>query len=141
MDDAKIKEGIVFGSDIKELIDAVNLMNSYKWCLVTIVDDMTDFTDVLENFLANNKVLQTTISWLIKTRQDAFKHSVDEVQYMSLKIVMLHSPLDISTSNLGDCSGEHCKVKISTMQFIMKMKKNDTITVSIPVCWLANVEY
>lgn len=94
--DAKIKEGIFVGPQIREL------MNDPEFD-ATLNDQETpaweSFKNVVQNFLGNNKT-------------DNYKDLVEELLQnykalgcnMSLKIHFLHSHLDFFPENLGDVS-------------------------------------
>lgn len=98
MSDAKLKEGVFVGPQIRKVFKDQNFENS----LNTIeLKAWTSFKKVAQNFLGNIKAknYRVLVSNLLNSYE---KQGVN----MSLKIHMLHSHLNYFPSNLGDLSDE-----------------------------------
>jgi hypothetical protein len=126
--DAKIKEGIFVGPQIKELMrdsnfdEVLNENEKAAW---------NAFKAVTQNFLGNNK--SPNYSQLIEELIEAYRVMGCN---MSLKIHFLHSHLDFFPPNLGDVSDEHGErfhKDISTMEKRYQGKWNPNMLADY--CW------
>lgn len=98
LSDAKIKEGVFVGPDIRSLIkstDFEGMMTKYE------KSAWMDFKKVVEGFLGNTKIdnYETVVKNMLKSFERLGCN-------MSLKIHFLHSHLDSFPENLGDLSEE-----------------------------------
>lgn len=97
--DAKIKEGIFVGPDIRKLMNDIQFEDSLNDCEVAA---WKSFKNVVNNFLGNNKAdnYKELITELLKNYKALGCN-------MSLKIHFLDSHLDFFPTNLGAVSDEH----------------------------------
>ena len=97
--EAKIKEGIFVGPDIRQLMNDKNFESTLS------VEELTawkSFTLVVTNFLGNIKA--ENYRELVDNMLEAYKKLGCN---MSLKIHLMHSHLDFFPQNLGAVSDEH----------------------------------
>jgi hypothetical protein len=127
--DAKIKEGIFIGPQIRELMKdqdferSLNESEKAAW---------RSFQKVVKNFLGNKKAknYEDMISELIENYRAALRCN------MSLKMHFLDSHLDSFPQNLGNVSDEHSELfhqDISTMETCYQGKWNPSMLADY--CW------
>ena len=137
--DAKIKEGIFVGPQIR------HVMNDKHFEEMLVGPEKVAwraFKDVVENFLGNHRA--RNYSQLVKKLLSAYKAMKCN---MSLKIHFLHSHLDFFPANLGavsDEQGERFHQDISTME--KRYQGNWNPSMLADYCWTlqrdaSDVEY
>jgi hypothetical protein len=126
--EAKIKEGIFVGPQIREL------MSDQAFDQVLNDNELAawiSLKEVILNFLGNNRA--RNYGELVDKMLEAYKRMKCN---MSLKIHFLHSHLDFFPSNLGDVSDEHGErfhQDVATME--KRYKGKSTLSMLADYCW------
>lgn len=99
LSDAKVKEGVFIGPQIKKLMDDIRFQDFLRG---TERDAWVAFKSLVTNFLGNNK--SNDYVRVVKRCIGAYRRLGSS---MSLKIHLLDSHLDFLPENLGAVSDEH----------------------------------
>lgn len=128
LSDAKVKEGIFVGPQIRKLLKDQNFEENLS---ALELSAWRAFTSVVEGFLGNNKA--ENYKELVRGLLDSFEKLGCR---MSLKIHFLHSHLDFFPENLGavsDEQGERFHQEILTMEHRYQGRMN--VNMMGDYCW------